>query len=86
MGATARFPLETCGYRLDVGRTHTFVDHDPVRRTEPPAAEPARTEEQTVASGQAPEAPAAVLFTVIAAIALVTLVPLGIAGLAYRLA
>ncbi len=53
---------------------------------EPSADESARTEEQEVAAGEAPETPAIVLFTVIAAIAGLVLVALGIVVLAYWLA
>jgi hypothetical protein len=54
--------------------------------SEPPVDGPSRTEEQEVASGEAPETPAVALFSVIAAIAGLVLLALAIVGVAYWIA
>ena len=61
---------------------HASFEPDP----EPPAGDASRSEEQEVASGQAPETPAVALFSVIAAIGGLVLVALVIVGIAYWVA
>ena len=51
-----------------------------------PEGEPVRSEEQDVASGQAPETPATVLFSVVGIIGAVALVVIGIVAIVYWVA